>query len=62
MKLELVTAIAFGMLAGFCFGWLTSWRLARKLEHHGVKLSAWDRHFDAQAPEPARIIHNEFRA
>lgn len=60
MTLETVAAIAFGLLAGFSLGWVTAWRLARKLEHFGVRLSQWDRPFDQQAPEPARIIRSDF--
>jgi hypothetical protein len=60
MSLETLTAIAIGMLIGFSLGWVTSWRLARKLEHFGVRLSQWDKPFDSQAPEPGRIIRSEF--
>lgn len=49
MTLESVLAVIFGIVAGFCLGWVTSWRLARKLEAHGVPLWKWDRPFDAQA-------------
>lgn len=44
-----ILLLAFGMLAGFALGYVTSWRFARKLEHHSVRLWAWDQHWDAQA-------------
>lgn len=49
MNLELFTAVAFGVVLGLGMGWMTAWRLARKLEFHGVRLCAWDRPFDPQA-------------
>lgn len=42
--------LTFGLVAGSCLGWLSAWRLARKLEAHGVVLAEWDQMFDAQAP------------
>lgn len=45
-----------GLTTGFGLGYVTSWRLARKLEHHGVVLADWDNHYDAQAPKvPAKF-------
>ena len=38
-----------GTIAGGMLGYVTAWRFARKLEHHGVALWKWDRHWDAQA-------------
>lgn len=49
MTAESALLILFGMLSGGWLGYLTAWRTARKLEHHGVLLWKWDRHFDAQA-------------
>ena len=34
--------LVMGMFVGIGVGFVTAWRLARKLEHHGVRLSAWD--------------------
>ena len=48
--------IVFGMIAGFCLGYVTSWRFARKLEHHGVNLAEWDTHFDAQASTVSKKV------
>lgn len=49
MTPESLLVLIFGMVAGFGLGWVTAWRLARKLEAHGVQLWKWDRPFDPQA-------------
>ena len=49
MNSDSLLLIAFGLLCGFSLGWVTSWRLARKLEHHGVQLWRWDKPLDLQA-------------
>ena len=60
MSTDTLLALLFGMLAGGVFGWLTAWRFARKLEHHEVRLSDWDRPYDMPADsQPARIIRPE---
>lgn len=49
--------IVFGTIAGFALGYVTAWRFARKLEHHGVELAEWDQPYDAQAtPQRPRRI------
>jgi hypothetical protein len=40
---------AFGLLFGGWLGYVTSWRLARKLEHHRVSLADWDQPLDLKA-------------
>jgi hypothetical protein len=57
MNADTLLVLIFGVVCGFGLGWPTAWRLARKLEHHGVQLSSWDKPFDLQAPEPRKIIH-----
>jgi hypothetical protein len=42
--------IIVGVIGGFCLGYVTAWRFARKLEHHDVVLADWDQHYDAQTP------------
>lgn len=49
MTADALLVLIFGMVAGFCFGHLHAWRLARKLEAHGVLLWKWDRPFDPKA-------------
>ena len=39
---EVWVTLVMGMVVGIGAGFATAWRMARKLEHHGVKLSAWD--------------------
>ena len=34
--------LVMGAVIGGVVGWLGAWRMARKLEHHGVRLKAWD--------------------
>ncbi len=41
--------LAFGLIAGFGFGHVHAWRLARKLELNHVPLWKWDRPYDASA-------------
>lgn len=50
MTAETALILLFGMLAGGALGYVTAWRHARKLEHHGVNLADWDQYFDMQAP------------
>lgn len=45
--------VIFGMVSGGCFGYVTAWRFARKLEAHDVVLAEWDQLFDPQAPTVA---------
>jgi hypothetical protein len=49
---DTLLVLMFGLLGGGCLGWLSAWRLARKLEAHDVVLAEWDMPFDAQAPKP----------
>lgn len=57
MSANELLALIVGMLAGGCFGYLATWRFARKLEHHEVVLADWDRPYDLQSPrDAARII------
>lgn len=34
--------LVLGVVVGLVIGWAATWRMARKLEHHGVRLKAWD--------------------
>ena len=59
MTAEHALLIAFGMLAGGALGYVTTWRFARRLEHHGVTLIDWDtKQIDYQATRPAKVIHD----
>lgn len=49
MTPESLLVLLFGLVAGFALGYVTSWRMARKLEAHGVALWRWDRPLDMQA-------------
>jgi hypothetical protein len=44
-----------GLTGGFCLGYVTAWRFARKLEHHDVVLAEWDQSYDAQAPRQPKF-------
>ena len=48
---------AFGLLFGGWLGYVTAWRLARKLEAHRVSLADWDEPYDLKAE--ARIVSRE---
>jgi hypothetical protein len=47
--------VIFGMLFGGFLGYVTAWRLARKLEHYDVVLADWDQQIDLAAKPPAQI-------
>lgn len=49
MSESLLLVLLFGGVCGFTVGYLTAWRHSLKLEHFGVPLWKWNRHFDAQA-------------
>jgi hypothetical protein len=40
---------AFGLLFGGWLGYVTAWKLARKLEYHRVSLADWDQPLDLKA-------------
>lgn len=61
MTSDMWLVLIFGMVTGFALGHLHTWRMARKLEHHGVVLADWDRPFDAQAPQPSgKVVGGRF--
>lgn len=39
---EAWVTLVMGAILGIALGFAAAWRLARKLEHHGVRLAAWD--------------------
>jgi len=47
---ESFLVLIFGMVCGGFLGYVSAWRLARKLEHHGVALWKWDEPIDLAAP------------
>ncbi|CAB4187242.1 hypothetical protein UFOVP1601_13 [uncultured Caudovirales phage] len=49
MTADALLLIVAGVAAGFALGYVTAWRLARKLEQHEVVLAEWDRPFDIKA-------------
>jgi hypothetical protein len=51
MNSDTLVILMLGMCSGGALGYVTAWRMARKLEAHGVRLSHWDKPFDMQAPE-----------
>lgn len=57
MTSDSILLIVVGLLFGGWFGHAHAWRMARKLEHHGVRLDKWDEHFDAQAPAVASVTN-----
>ena len=47
--------VIFGMLFGGFLGYVTAWRLARKLEHYDVVLADWDQQIDLAKPQAKTV-------
>jgi hypothetical protein len=54
MTANTVLVLLAGLVGGFCLGYLTAWRLARKLEHFGVSAYGWDTVDWQSTPEKPR--------
>lgn len=55
--------LLMGILLGGGLGWQAGWRVARKLEYHGITLRKWDEDdwAETQARATARLRQEEVR-